>query len=75
MNLRYRFVRHQLILSALDPPQSLNRFSHQDDDEFCDDNKVLDEYRKRRLDELKIAKFFNRFGDVYEISKADWVND
>lgn len=46
----------------------------QEDDEFSD-NKVLDEYRKRRLDELKIAQFFNRFGDVCEITKADWVRD
>jgi hypothetical protein len=41
----------------------------QEDDKFSD-NRILEQYRKKRLDELKIAKFFNRFGEVYEISKS-----
>ena len=46
----------------------------QEDDEFSD-TRALDEYRQRRLEELKAAQAQNRFGAVVEITKADWVRD
>ena len=45
-----------------------------EEDEFSD-SRLLDEYRQRRLAELKTAQVQNRFGDLCEISKADWIRD
>ena len=49
-------------------------FCAQEDEEFSD-TRILDEYRKRRLDELKTAAVKNRYGDVLEITKDDWMRD
>jgi hypothetical protein len=40
-----------------------------------DEDKLLDFYRQRRLAEIKIAQMRNKFGDVNEIIKADWVRE
>jgi hypothetical protein len=45
-----------------------------EDDEFSDTN-ILDEYRANRLLQLKEAQARNRFGEVLEIVKDDWIRD
>jgi hypothetical protein len=49
-------------------------FFDKDEEEYSD-SRVLDEYRQRRLVELKTIRFKNRFGDVTEIVKDDWVRE
>ncbi len=46
----------------------------QQEDGF-DDIKTLDEYREKRLRELKIMQALNRFGSVYEITKDEWIRE
>jgi len=43
-----------------------------DDD---DDDRVLQSYRERRLRELKEKAARERFGEVVEINKAEWVTE
>ena len=45
-----------------------------DDDEFSD-SRVLDEYRQQRLKELKQQTVRNRFGELLEIVKDDWMRE
>ncbi len=52
---------------------SLN-FPFQQEDGF-DDIKTLDEYREKRLRDLKIMQALNRFGSVYEITKDEWIRE
>lgn len=40
-----------------------------------DDDRVLQVYREQRIAALKAAHLKNRFGDVNEISKGDWINE
>ena len=40
-----------------------------------DDNKTLNKYRDKRLQELKEQAVRNRFGDVLVINKDDWVRE
>mmetsp|Transcript_27674 Transcript_27674/g.35778 ORF Transcript_27674/g.35778 Transcript_27674/m.35778 type:complete len:260 (-) Transcript_27674:299-1078(-) len=42
-------------------------------EEDYDDERILQEYREKRLAELKDRAARDIFGEVYEISKADWV--
>lgn len=44
-------------------------------DEEDEDAKVIEEYRQKRLNELKMKKLRERFGEVYEITKADWTRE
>lgn len=34
---------------------------------------MLEVYRQQRLDQLKQERLLNRFGDLHEIKKADWI--
>ena len=45
-----------------------------DEDEFSDD-RMLEEFRKKRLAEMKDNALKARFGDYQEISKADYIRD
>eukprot|EP01035_Chromulina_nebulosa_P031885 gene31885-42528_t len=45
-----------------------------EEDEF-DDNRALNEYREKRLRELKESQVKNRFGDVLGIGKDDWIRE
>lgn len=36
---------------------------------------MLDVYRQRRIEELKAAALKNRFGDVQEIIKDEWIRE
>mmetsp|Transcript_38789 Transcript_38789/g.78222 ORF Transcript_38789/g.78222 Transcript_38789/m.78222 type:complete len:330 (+) Transcript_38789:197-1186(+) len=46
----------------------------EEDEEFCDDS-FLQEFRQKRLDELKANRVTDVFGSVAEITKADWVRE
>ena len=43
-----------------------------EDDEFADDD-FLEKYRQNRIDELKEERVKNRFGEIINISKDQWV--
>ncbi len=45
-----------------------------EDDEFADDN-FLELYRQQRIDQLRQSQVLNRFGDVLNISKDQWVRE
>jgi hypothetical protein len=40
-----------------------------------DDDRILQIYREQRIAALKEAQLKNRFGDVNEISKGDWIKE
>jgi len=46
-----------------------------DDDELLNDTSFIDQYREKRIQELKLKTLQNRFGDVQEIVKADWLRE
>eukprot|EP01038_Epipyxis_sp_PR26KG_P016365 gene16365-22306_t len=46
----------------------------EDDDEYSD-SRILNEYRQRRLQELKEKSLKNRFGELVEIVKDDWIRE
>ena len=46
----------------------------QEDGEF-DDNRMLNEYRARRVQEMKEQAVKNRFGEVVEITKDEWIRE
>ncbi|CAN0140276.1 unnamed protein product [Discosporangium mesarthrocarpum] len=52
---------------------SLEEMDEMEDD--FDDDGMLEKYRARRLAEMRTKAMAERFGEVYEISKADWVKD
>ena len=47
-------------------------FNIKDDNDFSD-TKILNEYRDLRLKQLQEERVKNRFGDVNEITKDEWV--
>ncbi|CAL1538711.1 unnamed protein product [Lymnaea stagnalis] len=52
---------------------TLDELNDKEDDIDEDDERIFEEYRRQRLAELKAAQANARFGDVVEISKADYV--
>lgn len=46
----------------------------EEDDEFAD-SKMLDIYRQRRIEEMKKMAVRNRFGEVQEIIKDEWIRE
>jgi hypothetical protein len=46
----------------------------QEDGDFAD-SRMINAYRQQRLNELKDAAFRNRFGEVVDIVKNDWVRE
>jgi len=46
-----------------------------DDDELLNDTSFIDQYREKRIQELKLKTLQNRFGDLQEIVKADWLRE
>lgn len=44
------------------------------DDDFADDN-FLEKYRQKRIDDLRKMQSRNRFGDVIDISKDQWIHE
>lgn len=46
----------------------------QEDGEFAD-SRTLDKYRQQRIDQLKQAAFRNRFGEVRDIVKDEWIRE
>lgn len=48
--------------------------SWQDEDEFAD-TRILDAYRQIRLNELREAAVKNRFGELVDIVKNDWIRE
>jgi len=53
---------------------SVDELREMEDDEDSD-SRMLSEYRLRRIEELKQARLRNRFGDVCEIVKDEWVRE
>jgi thioredoxin-like negative regulator of GroEL len=39
------------------------------------DERMLEQYRQQRLDQLRQERLMNRFGDLHEIKKADWISE
>jgi hypothetical protein len=39
------------------------------------DDLLLERYREQRINELKKERLANRFGELNEIKKADWVSE
>ncbi len=54
--------------------RTIDELEQLEEDGF-DDIKTLDEYREKRLRELKIMQALNRFGTVYEITKDEWLRE
>lgn len=52
---------------------TLDELNDKEDDIDEDDERIFEEYRRQRLAELRAAQANARFGDVVEISKADYV--
>lgn len=52
---------------------SLNEIDELEEDE--DDDRMLQIYRERRIADLKAAQQKNKFGDVNEVSKGDWMKE
>lgn len=46
----------------------------QDDEEF-EDSRMLNEYRERRLQELKEQAVKNKYGEVLDITKDEWLRE
>ena len=46
----------------------------QEDEDYAD-SRILDGYRQQRMNQLKAAAFRNRFGEVFDIVKADWIKE
>lgn len=49
-------------------------FTTRQEDEFADDN-FLELYRQQRIDQLRQDQVRNRFGDVRNITKDQWVHE
>jgi len=45
------------------------------EEDLYDDTRALAEFRKKRVQEMKEATVKNRFGDLREISKADYISE
>jgi hypothetical protein len=45
-----------------------------EDDEFAD-TRMLEVYRQRRIEEIKESAVQNRFGEVQEIIKDEWIRE
>lgn len=56
------------------PYATLEELDELGEEEYSDE-RTLNEYRQRRLAELKQAQVRNRFGEVVEIVKDDWVRE
>lgn len=50
-------------------------FTDAQEDEDYADSRILDGYRQQRMNQLKEAAFRNRFGEVFDIVKADWIKE
>lgn len=46
----------------------------EDDEEFAD-STFFNEYRQQRMNQLKAKQFRDRYGEVYEINKDEWVRE
>ncbi len=46
----------------------------EEDDEFAD-SRMLDVYRQRRIEEMRKSAVKNRFGEVQEIIKDEWIRE
>lgn len=46
----------------------------EEDDEFAD-SRMLEVYRQRRIEEMKKSAVKNRFGEVQEIIKDEWIRE
>lgn len=46
----------------------------QEDEDYAD-SRILDGYRQQRINQLKEAAFRNRFGEVFDIVKGDWIRE
>ncbi|KAH9513683.1 Phosducin-like protein 3 [Bulinus truncatus] len=53
---------------------TLDELNEKEDDIDEEDERIFEEYRRQRLAELKAAQANARFGEVVEISKADYVS-
>ena len=61
-------ISEQLASASLDELQSL-------EDDGLEDDSELQRYREQRLQQLKESKAKNRWGQVVEISRVDWVSE
>lgn len=52
---------------------TLDELNEKEDDIDEDDERIFEEYRRQRLAELKAQQMKARFGEVMDISKADYV--
>eukprot|EP01040_Poterioochromonas_malhamensis_P003241 gene3241-3454_t len=46
-----------------------------DDEDLDEDHLALEKYRKQRLEEMKKTAVTNRFGEVVEIVKDEWIRE
>ena len=56
------------------PYATLDELDQLEEEEYSDE-RTLNEYRQRRLEELKQQNVRNRFGELVEIVKDDWVRE
>ncbi|XP_064597361.1 phosducin-like protein 3 [Liolophura sinensis] len=54
---------------------TLDELNENEDDIDEDDERMFEEYRRQRLLEMKVNQLKARYGDVVEISKADYVQE
>lgn len=54
---------------------SVDELDELEDDIDEEDERVFEEYRRKRVAELTQAQQLSRFGSVTEITKADWVTE
>lgn len=54
---------------------TLDELDENEDDIDEEDERLFEEYRRQRMAEMRQAQLKSRFGDVGEISKADWVTE
>lgn len=56
------------------PYATLGELEELEEEEYSD-SRALEEYRQKRLEQLKQQQVRNRFGEVVEIVKDDWVRE
>ena len=57
------------------PFATLSELEELEEDNEYSDSRALEEYRAKRLEELRQQQVRNRFGEVVEIVKDDWVRE
>ena len=67
-------TRIEVTKEDLLPFATLEELEELEEDEYSD-SRALEEYRNKRMEELKQRQVRNRFGEVVEIVKDDWIRE